>query len=578
MDIFNITAPMFLVDMISASLKIVVEQMKAAAGAAGALGSRALGLAKSLLPVAQAGRNVLGALTPYIATAADFEAAMSDVGAVSRATPIEMRALSGAARELGASTGWSAMQVAEGQKYLALAGFSVKENLAALPGVLNGLTAPSAEAARSMAALGVAATDATGDLRSPAAILDAIAQATENMGSAQKAAFAETVFGTESMGAALALFDQAGTGGIAEYGRQMTAAGTAAEAAARRNDNLIGDQKALGSAFESLQITIGSLFLPVMRLVAQAATWVVRGLNMIAASPVGQFLLSAVASMATAVVAITYLSGAVETGIAVWAAFNAMISANPIGLIVLAVVGLVAGLIALYNNCDKVREIMDAVWEWIKALASAVGDFFSILSGAGVLGVFAYYFTDIYNAVGALWDRLTSLFDMDLTEMGRKLILSLVDGIKAVAMAPYNAVKGVFGKMWSLFAHSDADEGPLANLTNSGMAVMNTLGSGIRAAAPNLHATTATALAGVAVAANLAVAPPAPSSIQGPAPVPAHAPAPDRATVHRSGNTITIQHLSMTLPGVRDADGFMAALQQLVTQHDGSGPESGGFA
>ena len=682
MEIFSVMASMSLVDMITAPLRKIAGQMHTTNSAAASLSSRALGLAKSLLPIALAAGVVLAALAPCISTAADFEAAMANVGAVSRATPEDMRALSGAARELGATTAWSAMQVAEGQKYLAMAGFSVKENIAALPAVLNmasagatdlgraadissdilsafnmqaaqmprvadtltaafttsntslellgetmkyvapvaekagmslegtaamagllgnvgikgsqagtalramlnGLAAPSSEAAKSMAALGVVTTDAVGNLRNPIAILGDMAKATESMGSAQKMAFTKTVFGTEAMSAVLALFDQAGAGGITKYADQLSAAGTAAQVAARQNDNLAGDQKALGSAFESLQITIGSLFLPAMRAVAQAATWVVRGLDMIASNPVGKFLLVVVAVLAVTVIAVTLMSAAVWAGTVAWGALNAVLFANPIGLIVLAVVGLVAGLIALYNNCDKAREIMDAVaagavavWEWIKNAASAVGDFFSILSGAGIMGVFAYYFTDIYNAIGELWDSLTSLFNIDLTESGRKLFMTLADGIKSVITMPYDLVKSGLEKVRQLLPFSDAKEGPLSALTLSGTKIMDTLGTGIRAAAPNLHATATGALAGVAVAANLAAAPPAPSSIQGPAPVPAYAPAPDRATVRRSGNTVTIQQLSVTLPGVQDADGFMAALQQLVAQHDGSGSESGGW-
>ncbi|NDV18273.1 phage tail tape measure protein [Pseudodesulfovibrio sp. JC047] len=680
MEIFSVMASMSLIDMITAPLRSIGAQMNVTNKAAASLSSGALALAKSLLPIALAAGILLAALAPCVSTAADFEAAMANVGAVSRATPVEMRELSGAARELGATTAWSAMQVAEGQKYLAMAGFSVRENIAALPAVLNmasagttelgraadissdilsafnmeaaqmprvadtltaafttsntslellgetmkyvapvaekagvslegtaamagllgnvgikgsqagtalramlnGLAAPSSEAAKSIAALGITTTDAMGNLRNPITILGDMAKATESMGSAQKMAFTKTVFGTEAMSAVLALFDQAGAGGITEYAKQLSAAGTAAEVAARQNDNLAGDQKALGSAFESLQITIGSLFLPAMRGLAHATTWVVRGLDVLAGSPVGKFLLTTAAVLGVTVIAVTLMSGAVWAGTAAWAAFNLVILANPIGIIVLAIVGLVTALIALYNHCDTARELMDnfatgvsMAWKNIKGIASAIGDFFSILSGVGVMGVFAYYFTDIYNAAGDLWDRLTSLFDFDLTESGRKLFMTLANGIKSVITAPYDLVKAGLSKVRQLLPFSDAHEGPLSALTLSGTRIMDTLGSGIRAAAPNLHATASTALAGVAVAANLAVAPPAPSSPPTLAPIPAHATAPDRATTRQAGNTITIQHLTVQLPDVQDADGFMTALQELVAQHDGSGEPEG---
>tara|TARA_Y100001954_G_scaffold237898_1_gene303253 strand:- start:58681 stop:60729 length:2049 start_codon:yes stop_codon:yes gene_type:complete len=680
MEVFSVLASMSLIDMITAPLKGIAGQMAVTDKAAASLGNRALGLAKSLLPVALAAGVMLAALAPCISTAADFEAAMSGVGAVSRATPAEMQELSSAARELGATTAWSAMQVAEGQKYLAMAGFSVKENVAALPAVLdlasagatdlgraadissdilsafslnakdmgrvsdtlaatfttsntslemlgetmkyvapvaesagvslestaamagllgnvgikssqagtalramlNGLAAPSSEAAKAIDKLEVKTMDSIGNLRDPIAILGDLARATENMGSAQKMAFTKTVFGTEAMSAALALFDKAGAGGIAEYANQLAAAGTSAEIAARQNDNLAGDQKALGSAFESLQITIGSLFLPAMRAVAQAATWVVRGLDMISGSPVGKFLLSVAAVLSVSVIAVTLLSGAVWAGTAAWAAFNAVILANPIGLIVVAVVGLVAVLIALYNKCDKAREIMGyfaagiaMAGNWIKGAAAATSDFFSIWQNIGLNTAMLRYFPDLYEGVASFWDGLTSLFDIDLAESGRKLVMTLASGIQSVITAPYDLVKSGLNKVRQLLPFSDAKEGPLSALTQSGTKIMDTLGVGIKAAAPNLHATATGALAGVAVAANLVAAPTPSAPIEGPAPIQAHAPASDRGSVSREGKTVVIQNLTVTLPGVQDADGFVAALQQLVNQHDGSSEDGG---
>jgi TP901 family phage tail tape measure protein len=680
MEAFNVLATMSLVDMITAPLQRINAAMVSTGKAASALGASALGLAKALLPVAIAAGVLFAAIGPCVSTAAEFESAMSQVGAVSGATASEMDVLSDAARDLGASTAWSAMQVAEGQKYLAMAGFSVQQNVAALPAVLdlatagttdlgraadigsdilsafnleasrmaevadtlaaacttsnttlellgdtmkyvapvaekagvslqetaamagllgnvgikgsqagtalramlNGLAAPSSEAAKSMANLGIATTDAAGNLRSPITILSDMANATDSLGSAQKMAFAKTVFGTEAMSAALALFDQAGAGGIAEYASQLKAAGTAAEIAAQQHDNLAGDQKALGSAFESLQITIGTLFLPAARGITQAITAVVRVFDALAGHPVGKFILSLASIAGTAVLAVTGLSAVVWAGTAAWAAFNAVILANPIALIVMAVVALVTGIIALYNECETAREIIDQIgagflvfWGHIQDAAGAVGDFFSILSGVGIMGVFAYYFTDIYNALGRFWDGIKSLFDIDLSESGRKLISTLADGIRSVITMPYDLVKSGLDKVRQLLPFSDAKEGPLSALTLSGTRIMDTLGSGIRAAAPQLHATAATALSGVAVAANLAVTPPDAPPHQAPPPASAQAPAPDRGAVARNGKSVVIQNLSVTLPSVQDADGFVSALEQLVASHDGSGPDEG---
>jgi len=93
----------------------------------------------------KAGRQMSMAVTaPLVAvgalglrTAANFESAMNKVKAVSGATGDEFKQLEGIARELGASTKFSATEAAEGMNFLAMAGFDVKEIMQAMPATLN---------------------------------------------------------------------------------------------------------------------------------------------------------------------------------------------------------------------------------------------------------------------------------------------------------------------------------------------------------------------------------------------------------------------------------------------------------
>ena len=135
--VFAVQAVMGLVDNITGPLRAVRDGMADTEAGAGRLGARMGMLTRILLPLAVAAGIFLAALAPGVGVAADFEAAISSVGAVSRASVSELAALESAALDLGASTAWSASQVAEAEKYLAMAGFSVKDNIAALPGVLN---------------------------------------------------------------------------------------------------------------------------------------------------------------------------------------------------------------------------------------------------------------------------------------------------------------------------------------------------------------------------------------------------------------------------------------------------------
>lgn len=74
----------------------------------------------------------------------DFKAGLSEVQALSGATGDELAKLEDRARELGASTKFSAKEVTDGFKYMALAGWDVKQSLDGIDGVLD-LAAASGE-------------------------------------------------------------------------------------------------------------------------------------------------------------------------------------------------------------------------------------------------------------------------------------------------------------------------------------------------------------------------------------------------------------------------------------------------
>nr|DAS80708.1 MAG TPA: minor tail protein [Caudoviricetes sp.] len=115
---------------------------------------------KMTAPITLAGGKI-------IKTAMNFESAMSEVKAISGASGKEFDALKKKAREMGATTQFSASQSAEALKYMAMAGWSTDKMIAALPGVMN-LAAASGESlgtvsdivTDSMTAFGLKASEA----------------------------------------------------------------------------------------------------------------------------------------------------------------------------------------------------------------------------------------------------------------------------------------------------------------------------------------------------------------------------------------------------------------------------------
>lgn len=92
----------------------------------------------------QLGRSIAVAGTiaalPFLSSvkvAGDFAAEMSKVRAVTGATGSDFEMLREKAKELGATTSFSAREVAQGMTYLGMAGFRTQEILAGIPSVLN---------------------------------------------------------------------------------------------------------------------------------------------------------------------------------------------------------------------------------------------------------------------------------------------------------------------------------------------------------------------------------------------------------------------------------------------------------
>ena len=410
MEVFSVFATLSLVDMISGPLARIRTAMGGVEGGVASLGRRMGNLALGMAPVALAAGVLLGSFGACVGVAAGFEDQMAKVGAVSRASSEEMAALEATARELGATTQFTAVQVGQAEQYLAMAGFSAKENIAALPGVLNlaaatatdlgraadissdilsafglqaeqmtrvadvlaltcatantnmeflgdtmkyvapvarmaGLSleetaamagllgnvgikgsqagttlkamlnkmaAPTKEAQELFQKLGVTVKDSAGNLRSPVAVLGEMAAGLKNLGTAEQIAAMKTIVGEEAIAGFSELIQKEGIGAIADYARQLEAGGgSAAEMAARMNDTLAGSLRGLGSAWESVQITVGKLFLPAVRAAVDAVTGFLRLLDKAAQNPFGAALLKIVSAISLAVVALTGLSAAI---------------------------------------------------------------------------------------------------------------------------------------------------------------------------------------------------------------------------------------------------------------------------
>lgn len=129
--------------------ELQAEQDKAAEGATsfGERSVQAIGAVQQALiaaGIAAALKKIADAYMECIKIAGDFEAGMSTVEALSGATAAEMEQLSGVAKELGATTKFTAQEAADAMGYMAMAGWDAIDMMNGMDGVMQ-LAAASGE-------------------------------------------------------------------------------------------------------------------------------------------------------------------------------------------------------------------------------------------------------------------------------------------------------------------------------------------------------------------------------------------------------------------------------------------------
>lgn len=745
MEVFDVFATFSLMDNISGPLKRVRQAFRATKSEGTSLSQSMGNLTKRLLPLAVAAGVLLGTFAPGVGVAMEFEAAMSGLGAISRASAADMKIMEQSALDLGASTAFSAAQVVTAQTELAKKGFDANKIVGAMPGLLDlaaaaqtdlataatvtsgalnsfrmeaaqagkvadiiaaastssatdvdglgmalqnagaivaasgqdfallaaitgkladaninaavagtatkimftRLAAPTGDAATALKALNITTRDAHGNMLPFLDVMGDLEKAMASMGTAQRAEFLKRIFGEEAVGSVTALLGN-GVASLGQYADALrNAGGSAAEMAGRQLDNLKGAITILGSGWEGLSISIGSVFTPALTVAVRAVTTLVGWLNMLASHPVGRAVLAVAAGLATVIVAVTLFSAATWAATAAVGALNVAMLANPLGLMV---AGLVAGAVLIMAYWDRLKGLFARIGEFFAPAVAEARAFARVFSGE--LGwafmqlgeAFDEVWSTLADAFGLVGDALAELFslfgtegdesitlwrtlgeivgvslasafklmaagvrvaiapirmvteairtmisffkgDISLYEAGRKLLSTLVDGIVSMAMAPYEAVKSILTRVRNLLPFSDAKEGPLSALTLSGQKVVDTFVDGILSVATAPFSAVKSVLSKVgglfsfwesdddslAPLRQPAVAD-APASAAS-SPPPAGGGAKFRQERHqagRNGNRVTIQHLHLTLPGVKDGQGFAAELQRLVAEFDGT--------
>jgi len=347
------------------------------------------------------------------------------------------------AAPVASSAGASIEQVAAMAGLLGNVGIQGSMAGTALRAAFLRLSAPPKVAADALANLGVEVKDLDGNLRSVPELLQELAQATEGLGSAERAEAIKQIFGSEASAGLTELLKQAGSGALDSYIQQLQQAkGTADTMAKKMSATSAGSLKRLGSALESVAISIGSMLLPTIaagaRLFAGMASWVSGAAQeypwltkVIVGATVGlvalkvtaiagayafTFLKGGVLSLVTAYrtlsagIAMAQLGmarmnilsalSAVRMGVvtaAQWA-LNVAMTANPIGLIVVGIAALAGAAFMLIKYWEPIGEFFSGLWDGVKNITSGAVDWL-----LGKMGLVAKPF----ELLGSAWNAVS---------------------------------------------------------------------------------------------------------------------------------------------------------------------------
>lgn len=155
------------------------------------------------------------------------------------------------------------------------------------------------------------------------------------------------------------------------------------------------------------------------------------------------------------ITAVTAMPGLIAS---TWA-FTTALLANPITWIVVGIIALIAVIILLWQNWESVTTFLTGAWN---------------ACCAGVMTGINWLKDGIGGIITWISEKISWFGDC-----GKRIIETLVGGIKSVASKPVEFIKGIFGKMRKLLPFSDAKEGPLSDLTLSGKRTVTTIAQGM---------------------------------------------------------------------------------------------------
>jgi len=169
------------------------------------------------------------------------------------------------------TAGLSFTETVAGLESLAAAGIKNSDAGTSMKAALLALLGPSQKQLELQESLGISFVDSSGKMKDLSSVSDMLRREFGDMGEAQRLATLKTLAGADGVRFLTSLYD-AGPAKIDKYRAGLEKQGTAAEVAARKQDNLAGRLEQLKGSVETLGIEVGSALIPMLSDGAEAVT------------------------------------------------------------------------------------------------------------------------------------------------------------------------------------------------------------------------------------------------------------------------------------------------------------------
>ena len=344
-----------------------------------------------------------------------------------------------------------------------------------LRAMMNRFASPAKAGAKAMAAIGLEAADAQGNMRNMPDLIKDVANATKDMGNVQRAAVLKDIFGTEAGSGMAELVHQQGTGGLYKLAEDLkqNVKGEAAGMAATRGDNLGGDLKGLSSAWQEVGISMSmvndgalrDLIASVTEITRNVGVWindnpklvatlskvfaVVAGLSIAGGSLaltiaglLGPFAMLRYAANVLGIKALPSLLPMLKAVGAAFVKLGIAILTTPVGWFLLAIAAIAGAAYLIYKNWDVVKKFLVGFWQGFKNLCGMGMDAAKAVFGWTPLGMIVNNWGAISAYFGGLWEEIKAGFSGGLSG-----ILGLIVNFSPVGLfyRAFAAVANYFG-------------------------------------------------------------------------------------------------------------------------------------